>query len=354
MSKSIRIQVPQPCHENWNHMNPAEQGRFCLSCSKTVVDFSLMSDKELLEYMAGAGSHVCGRFSGDQVNRDLLPPPARKHSWRYAWQLLLAGLLVTAKAGAQQAKKPGVTLAVHKDKPARPMIMGGIRMATVEETGFVEGVVLDSATRLPVAYAYLRIGATGKSVSVDSSGRFRISKEDLDNTFALEISSVGYTTRKVTLDAGSFMQRQMNIYLSQSTATLGEVVVIGYATRRRRDIMGVTTTTTRDTVWTTLNKFISDSLSFIGIHPRAMTVYPNPASPGSVVKLSLQLPETGRYTLDLFDRAGVLVQSKSIELANPSQVELLQIPARLARGLYVVRLSRPGAGKTYAQKLALQ
>jgi hypothetical protein len=29
MSKSVQIHIPQPCHENWQHMTPKEQGRFC-------------------------------------------------------------------------------------------------------------------------------------------------------------------------------------------------------------------------------------------------------------------------------------------------------------------------------------
>ena len=70
MPKTVQIQISQPCHENWHNMTPNEQGRFCGSCQKAVVDFSAMNDKELLEYIANvAGYTACGRFSNDQLNK---------------------------------------------------------------------------------------------------------------------------------------------------------------------------------------------------------------------------------------------------------------------------------------------
>jgi hypothetical protein len=45
MSRSVQINIPKPCHENWHSMTPKEQGRFCGSCDKIVVDFSKMSDR---------------------------------------------------------------------------------------------------------------------------------------------------------------------------------------------------------------------------------------------------------------------------------------------------------------------
>lgn len=95
MSKAIQIKVPKPCHENWHSMTPKEQGRFCASCEKVVVDFSKMSDKELLHHLSKtAGQPVCGRFANDQLNREIKPPTInRRFSPAYVWNLLLATAL---------------------------------------------------------------------------------------------------------------------------------------------------------------------------------------------------------------------------------------------------------------------
>ncbi|MEM8584754.1 MAG: T9SS type A sorting domain-containing protein [Bacteroidota bacterium] len=41
MSKSLRITIPEPCHEDWNAMTSLEDGsRHCDSCAKNIVDFT--------------------------------------------------------------------------------------------------------------------------------------------------------------------------------------------------------------------------------------------------------------------------------------------------------------------------
>ncbi len=69
---NLIIRIPEPCHEDWNAMQPDATGKFCQSCSKSVVDFSNKTDAEigdlLLEYK---GRKVCGHFKTSQVNRPL-------------------------------------------------------------------------------------------------------------------------------------------------------------------------------------------------------------------------------------------------------------------------------------------
>ena len=41
------IEIKNPCNENWNNMKPNQDGRFCLSCQKTVIDFTNKSPDEI-------------------------------------------------------------------------------------------------------------------------------------------------------------------------------------------------------------------------------------------------------------------------------------------------------------------
>jgi hypothetical protein len=62
------IHIPKPCHENWNAMLPEEQGRHCLKCCKTVVDFTNWEVEEIKGYLeTNARQKVCGRFRKDQL-----------------------------------------------------------------------------------------------------------------------------------------------------------------------------------------------------------------------------------------------------------------------------------------------
>ncbi len=86
MSKTLlKISIPQPCNENWETMLPHEKGRHCLSCQKTVVDFSKMTDTEIIHYFQEYKGATCGRFSEIQLNRPVAEPFIFKPSNRWAW-----------------------------------------------------------------------------------------------------------------------------------------------------------------------------------------------------------------------------------------------------------------------------
>lgn len=69
-AQKFKLQIPEPCHEKWSEMSPREQGAFCKSCAKTVIDFSKMTDRELVDYLSKPKQgKTCGRFTKFQVNR---------------------------------------------------------------------------------------------------------------------------------------------------------------------------------------------------------------------------------------------------------------------------------------------
>jgi len=69
MESNFKINIPKPCHEDWNQMTPDDTGRFCGSCVKSVVDFTGMKSSEIQDYFKKhQGEKVCGRFRNEQVN----------------------------------------------------------------------------------------------------------------------------------------------------------------------------------------------------------------------------------------------------------------------------------------------
>ena len=64
--------IPHPCHEDWNAMTDSEtseeRGRHCDVCSKVVVDFTKMSDAEMIDYLQQHSKQkICGHFSNEQL-----------------------------------------------------------------------------------------------------------------------------------------------------------------------------------------------------------------------------------------------------------------------------------------------
>lgn len=76
--KKHKITIPQPCTENWNKMSPSENGRFCLSCSKTVVDFTSMLPDEIQHFfIQNQNERICGRFRKSQLDSITVQIPNR-------------------------------------------------------------------------------------------------------------------------------------------------------------------------------------------------------------------------------------------------------------------------------------
>jgi hypothetical protein len=65
----MKIVIDNPCYENWDAMSPNEKGAFCLSCQKTVIDFSIKTVDEIKNFFVGLPKteSVCGRFKEEQL-----------------------------------------------------------------------------------------------------------------------------------------------------------------------------------------------------------------------------------------------------------------------------------------------
>lgn len=71
----MKIQIPIPCHENWDEMIPNEKGNFCKVCNKTVIDFTNMSEQELIAYFENKKpGAICGRLRADQLTKEEVIP----------------------------------------------------------------------------------------------------------------------------------------------------------------------------------------------------------------------------------------------------------------------------------------
>ena len=70
----------------------------------------------------------------------------------------------------------------------------------------------------------------------------------------------------------------------------------------------------------------------------AFGVYPNPANAGGIVKLSFTNQPGGRYTIQLLDASGQVLDSRQIALAGKVQLQDYRLPALLAKGNYLVKV----------------
>jgi hypothetical protein len=190
MKESLQIQIPTPCREDWERMDQGEQGRFCQHCQKTVVDFTGMTDAEVLGYF-GAGSHVCGRFLPGQLGRPLPPTPVQRNGWSgWRWVLASALMLLRPPEGSKPVKAVGVE---RRDSTVRSYIVesDGMIVHTTKRKKKVARVVADSVTGPDMARAIPvvnRAVASGEFSFVCRVGGVRISRVQSDSTILQKLA----------------------------------------------------------------------------------------------------------------------------------------------------------------------
>ena len=103
--QKLQLSIPEPCHENWQTMTPTDQGRFCNACAKEVIDFSMMTDTEMLNYFTTlTHEKVCGRALPAQLERVISKPKEPKKRLFWYWNYIVMFFMFFGKANNVKAQ----------------------------------------------------------------------------------------------------------------------------------------------------------------------------------------------------------------------------------------------------------
>ena len=213
--QKLQLSIPEPCHENWHAMTPTEQGRFCNACTKEVIDFSMMTDTEVLNYFSSLSHEkVCGRAMPSQLDRVISRPEEPKRRLFWYWNYIVMFFLIFTRT---QGSKAQVTSTQGTEQaPVKPAeISRGDIVITQWE---VKGKVTDNKNN-PVPFATVSIKGKRAGTSADANGNFgiRITAGDV-----LVVSSVGYKEIEMPVATPRFL----NFVLEESGQTLGGFMIV--------------------------------------------------------------------------------------------------------------------------------
>ena len=121
--QQLHLSIPEPCHQNWQEMTPTQQGRFCNACAKEVIDFSTMSDNEVLNYFSSLKNEkVCGRAYPDQLERVIAIPMAPRKRLFWYWNYITMLFLFFGKASGAKAQMGKVAVCSSKKDSSKPVV----------------------------------------------------------------------------------------------------------------------------------------------------------------------------------------------------------------------------------------
>ena len=273
MRPTTSLQIPQPCHESWAGMSPTDTGRYCVACAKTVVDFTMKTDAEILAYLAGAASgRTCGRFAAGQLDRPLqhaapVAPAAQWRAWLAAivavwavregvgtearaqaateWRARYWGgpVPATMPAGAEENPATSAILSLPVKKPLATISLSPISSRTSITMGMVSsqarsplaatplvlrGVITDFATKegLPGVTVLLKGTTIGVNTDVNGSYELQVPAELAGvPAITITVSSVGFMPQERTLASRTASAIQ-TFQLQADNRMLGEVIIM--------------------------------------------------------------------------------------------------------------------------------
>jgi hypothetical protein len=264
MPHQTKLAIPQPCSESWDAMTPATAGRHCAACQKTVVDFTLKTDAEILAYLAkAAAGRTCGRFAAGQLERPLqravlAAPTARWRTWLAAvaavWGLReAAGPATKAQVATEWRARywggpaPAVSpVVVPATQPAQPAPAGRIMIGMLPAVSsapaqlpllapvtVLRGVVTDAASGEGLPGASVLLTNTNVGVATGADGTFELPLPPTmvgAPAISLSIRYIGYVGQEHTLAAREAAATQ-RFPLKADTRMMGEVVIVPYASK---------------------------------------------------------------------------------------------------------------------------
>jgi hypothetical protein len=163
----IRLKIENPCSASWDEMQIVGEGKnFCASCEKTVIDFSGMTDEELLKFFLN-NNKICGRLTEDQLNKTFGDSPAPKNKFSFKW-ILIPSFLLSVPGFAQQAKGKPVSTNKVSTVPQ-------IKISTGERLITITGKIDNDSLQPVRTVIEVTNGRDSVSEFSDRSGNYSIS-----------------------------------------------------------------------------------------------------------------------------------------------------------------------------------
>ena len=320
--KKIQLSIPAPCREDWSAMTPSEKGRFCASCNKTVVDFTTMSDRQLAAFFRQRQVHTCGRFHRDQLDRPIEIPKKPLPWIRYFFGMALPAFLISLKTGAQHRYSTHdqiVSLHSITDK-------NDFLKTKTADTTTIKGKV-QNLVGIGIPYASVVWKGTSSGVVCDENGTFIIDRIS-QNDSVLVVSATFYVHTEYKVQSGDAV-------ITLEGALTGEVVVVaGYV----------------------ISKPVEPAQPIHHIMDKAFkhfSVFPNPVTSRSQLKLDLRKLEEGNYTVSVIDMNGVVVQTDEASIERKRTTVTMALGS-VTPGSYLIHVFNRKTAASYTEKILVK
>ena len=216
----MNIKIDNPCNENWNEMTLDAQGRFCNQCAKSVIDFTKLTDKEVISLLSKSKEEMCGRLTSTQLKTPYIHFPEPKES-RIPYSKIAANVFLVASAlSAQSCTTPenGTGTEIHRSvNDTIHEKLGKVEISKVSTEARevimhseISGTILSPHDSFPIINAKVEFISIYRvyTAHTDSLGRFTLS---VPNEFIQEQNVIRTSYREIVQNPQEELDKDKNL-----------------------------------------------------------------------------------------------------------------------------------------------
>jgi len=229
MKRVYILSIENPCEKIlWASMENSVSGKFCDLCSKNVVDFSVLSDPEIIKIIENPSRDICAKMSASQSNRLLNNPSERKN---FHLTNAITALLVVGSANTIHASE------INTTQQKQIALIDGFNSINkfYEKTSIVEtdslkktisGSIINDNTDETLEHEYVFIENTNIGTKTDTLGNFTLNIPDdfIADEIVLVLKATGWESdTRVTVYRKDLPIT--NLFIKKESPIVGEYII---------------------------------------------------------------------------------------------------------------------------------
>lgn len=224
------LKIDNPCGQDWTSMTQNVIGKFCSHCSKTVVDFTNLTDSEVIKIVEQTSGKLCGRLTNQQVNRllEINQPSSNSRLYKILAGLMLVGVTENSLATNRTSLQTEIISIQDNEELSEQQLENNQEILTDSLKNVVQGIVLDSETKEPLLYATILIKDTKIGVVTDVDGKFKFVIPDslLSDNITLVVTYIGYEKTEFTVNRAELPMTKELLIIPGKSVLMGDVIII--------------------------------------------------------------------------------------------------------------------------------